>query len=565
MREIDKLLHEIPLDELMGEADAEIMSKPIIYEQGGKELGAARVKTHKAGAVAAVAAALALVIGGAVYLGLNPSKLTPYSYNSKNGVSSPIENQNRSLIEQEIEKSGGDPKIWGNRLVAFDKNNIPENYLNTGMDVDFQVLGYTYSGKYAQVFFGFENHKAEFAVDNETYYTNEYENYEAEIKKATEEGDYQKAKKLIENKPNSLTENESYIKVDYDITSIALKNSSGELVGGTNSGYERGISGQQLGDYFVWYENIDMTNVPDNTLTLTCDFANKNCKPVTFTLDKYTNDGYEMIDCDAPTVIAYQSSTGEILDGRVKKISYSTGNAIVEIETDKKLADNEKVIRWGGSLVRLEDGTTFAGDMVVPVYNDKSSPFSHSVLASYYDDGKLYLTLNYAAVPMDISRIDSFIIGTAKISANGNSGSSYGVVDDVDYTNTESAVEENTHSYTGQYERQTLENGSQKSLFTKGLDKVNAFLDGMASYEEIDPSGYDAVIVQGKMITVYDENGNIKYIADPVAMLDDYNEATGEYKTSIKAIRINGKCVKVTDKQYAEFGRLTEALKKDEL
>ena len=566
MREIDKLLHEIPLDELMGEADAEIMSKPIIYEQGGKELGAARVKTHKAGAVAAVAAALALVIGGAVYLGLNPSKLTPYSYNSKNGVSSPIENQNRSLIEQEIEKSGGDPKIWGDKLVAYKKNIIPQHYLLDKYDVDFQVLGYTYSGKYAQVFFGFENHKAEFAVDNETYYTNEYEKYEAEIKKAAEEGDYQKAKKLIENKPNSLSENGSYIKVDYDITSIELKNSSGELVGGTNSGYERGISGQQLGDYFVWYENIDMTKVNDNTLTLTCDFANKNCKPVTFTLDKYKNDGYKTVECDAPTVIAYQSSTGELLDGVVKKISYSTGNAIIEIETDNKLADNERVISWGGSLVRLEDGTSFAGDVVVPIYNDKSSPFSHASLVSCCDNGKLYLTLNYADMPMDTGRIVSFIVGSAKIDVKGNSVGAYGVMDDVDYTFVdESQQEEKSHSYTAQYERETLANGSQKCLFTKGLDRVTSFLDTVSSYEEIDPSDFDAVIVQGKMIVVYDESGNIKYTADPVVMLNDYNEATDDYKTSIKALRINGKCVKVTDKQYAEYGKLTEAIKKDEL
>lgn len=565
MREIDKLLHEIPLDELLGEAETEINAKPIILEEK-KSHGTARVKTHRFGSAAAIAAAFVLAIGGAVYWGMSRSKLNPLSYNSKNGVSSPTENQNRSLIEQEIEKSGGDPKIWGEKLVAYDTNIIPEHYLNAGFDVDFQVLGYTYSGKYAQVFFGFENHKAEFAVDNETYYTNEYEKYEAEIKKAAEEGDYQKAKILIENKPNSLSENGSYIKVDYDITSIELKNSSGELVGGTNSGYEMGISGQQLGDYFVWYENIDMTKVNDNTLTLTCDFANQNCKPVTFTLDKYTNDGYKTVECDAPTVIAYQSSTGELLDGVVKKISYSTGNAIIEIETDNKLADNERVISWGGSLVRLEDGTSFAGDVVVPIYNDKSSPFSHASLVSCCDNGKLYLTLNYADMPMDTGRIVSFIVGSAKIDFKGNSVGAYGVMDDVDYTLVdESQQEENSHSYTAQYERETLANGSQKCLFTKGLDRVNSFLDTVSSYEEIDPSDFDAVIVQGKMIVVYDESGNIKYTADPVVMLNDYNEATDDYKTSIKAIRINGKCVKVTDKQYAEYGKLTEAIKKDEL
>ena len=524
------------------------------------------VKTHKLGAITAVAAALALVIGGGIYWGMSRNKLNPLSYNSKNGVSSPTENQNRSLIEQEIEKSGGDPKIWGDKLVAYEKNIIPQHYLLDEYDVDFQVLGYTYSGKYAQVFFGFENHKAEFAVDNDTYYTNEYENYEAEIKKAAEEGDYQKAKKLIENKPNSLSENGSYIKVDYDITSIELKNSSGELVGGTNSGYEMGISGQQLGDYFVWYENIDMTKVKDNSLTLTCDFANKNCKPVTFTLDKYTNDGYKTVECDAPTVIAYQSSTGELLDGVVKKISYSTGNAIIEIETDNKLADNERVISWGGSLVRLEDGTSFAGDVVVPIYNDKSSPFSHASLVSCCDNGKLYLTLNYADMPMDTGRIVSFIVGSTKIDVKGNSVGAYGVMDDVDYTLVdESQQEEKSHSYTAQYERETLANGSQKCLFTKGLDRVTSFLDTVSSYEEIDLSGFDAVIVQGKMIVVYDESGNIEYTADPVVMLNDYNEATDDYKTSIKAIRINGKCVKVTDKQYAEYGKLTEAIKKDEL
>ena len=283
-------------------------------------------------------------------------------------------------------------------------------------------------------------------------------------------------------------------------------------------------------------------------------------------LDKYKNDGYKTVECDAPTAIAYQSSTGELLDGVVKKISYSTGNAIIEIETDNKLADNERVISWGGSLVRLEDGTSFAGDVVVPIYNDKSSPFSHASLVSCCDNGKLYLTLNYADMPMDTGRIVSFIVGSAKIDVKGNSVGAYGVMDDVDYTFVdESQQEEKSHSYTAQYERETLANGSQKCLFTKGLDRVTSFLDTVSSYEEIDPSDFDAVIVQGKMIVVYDESGNIKYTADPVVMLNDYNEATDDYKTSIKAIRINGKCVKVTDKQYAEYGKLTEAIKKDEL
>ena len=169
-------------------------------------------------------------------------------------------------------------------------------------------------------------------------------------------------------------------------------------------------------------------------------------------------------------------------------------------------------------------------------------------------------------MPMDTGRIVSFIVGSAKIDVKGNSVGAYGVMDDVDYTLVdESQQEENSHSYTAQYERETLANGSQKCLFTKGLDRVNSFLDTVSSYEEIDPSGFDAVIVQGKMMTVYDESGNIKYTADPVVILDEYNEATGKYKTSIKALRINGKCVKVTEKQYAQFCDMTEAIKKDEL
>ena len=48
-------------------------------------------------------------------------------------------------------------------------------------------------------------------------------------------------------------------------------------------------------------------------------------------------------------------------------------------------------------------------------------------------------------------------------------------------------------------------------------------------------------------------------------MLKDYNEAKTDYNESVKAIRINGKCMKVSEKEYAQFGDHIEKLRKNEL
>ena len=573
MREIDKLLHEIPLDELMGETETEIMSKPIIMEEGSKASGAARVKTHKFGAVTAIAAAMALVIGGGIYWGVSHNKLNPMSYNSKNGVSSPTGNQNRSLIEQNIEKCSGDPKLWGDRLVAFDKNIIPQYYLDDVEDVDFQILGYTYSGQYAQVYFAFENKKAEFYLskyeEDPDSIEGTVQHYEAEIKKATEEGDYQRAKYLIEHKPEGLVDVGQPVSYrSFEFSKLQIKNSSGELIAGTDSENEFAAYGiQQLGDYSVWYENIDMSKAPDKTLTFSCAFGSKTCKPVTFTLDKYENDGYIEIDCDAPTIIAFQSSAGDVLDARVKKISYSTGNTVLELETDKKLAENEKIVKMYGSFVHLDDGSMFAGDVVVPVYNDHTSPFSGSYLTSYQQDGKIYLVSTYANMPMDISRIESFIVGTARVNADGTSAASYGVLGDPSSTMTDSYADDPGSSFSSMngYVKSDLYSDKDTYFITNGLDKMQSLIDNISSYDEIDPSGYDAVIPQTMRLTVYDEKGSIKYYAEQVFMLKDYNEAKTDYNESVKAIRINGKCMKVSEKEYAQFGDHIEKLRKNEL
>ncbi|WP_028509771.1 hypothetical protein [Ruminococcus sp. NK3A76] len=573
MRDIEKLLHEIPLDELMGETDTEIMTQPIICEEGGKQHGAARVKTHKAGAFVAVAAAMALVVGGAAYWGMSRNKLNPMSYNSKNGVSSPTENQNRSLIEQNIEKCCGDPKLWGDRLVAFDKNIIPQYYLDDVEDVDFQILGYTYSGQYAQVYFAFENRKAEFYLskyeDDPDSIEGTVQHYEAEIKKATEEGDYQRAKYLIEHKPEGLVDGEiSYTRRSFEFSKLQIKNSSGEIIAGTNIEDSYTIcSYQQLGDYSVWYENIDMSKAPDKKLTFECEFGNRSCKPITFKLDKYENDGYTEINCDAPTIVAFQSSAGEVLDARVSRISYSTGNTVIELETDKKLADNEKIVKLYGSFIHLENGAMFSGDVVVPVYDDNSSPFSNSFLTSYQENGKIYLVFVNASMPMDISRLESFIVGTARVNKDGTSVAPYGVLGDPSPTMTDSYADDqcafidsiNGEVYSEKY------NGKDTYFITNGLDKIQSLVDSISSYDEIDPSGFEAVIPQTMKLTVYDENGSIKYIIEQVLMLKEYNKDTTDYSNSVKAIRINGKCLKVSEKEYAQFGEYIEKLRKNEL
>ena len=66
-------------------------------------------------------------------------------------------------------------------------------------------------------------------------------------------------------------------------------------------------------------------------------------------------------------------------------------------------------------------------------------------------------------------------------------------------------------------------------------------------------------------LTVYDENGSIKYIIEQVLMLKEYNKDTTDYSDSVKALRVNGKCLKVSEKEYAQFGEYIEKLRKNEL
>ena len=203
MRELDKLLHEIPLDELMGDTKPEFDTKPIIFEKSEKSAGTARVKTHKAGAITAVAAAMALVIGGGMYWGVTHNKLSPFSFLSKNGVSSPIENQNRTLIEQFIEHRGGDASLLGESLVVFEDPIAPENYLGDvdGIKPDFQVLGYSYSGTIANIYFCYEDyynlyHKKQ--DDDRISIEAMLEEYDKQMDKAAEDNDLVRLKTLEE-------------------------------------------------------------------------------------------------------------------------------------------------------------------------------------------------------------------------------------------------------------------------------------------------------------------------------------------------------------------------------
>ena len=166
MREITKLIREIPIDELTGESESFEMSS-IIYDEKNAQNKGAKVRTHKMGTGIMVAAAMALMIGAGAFAAVRlHDKVTPSSYLHKNNedmnVSADVEN--RALIEQYISHMGGDPDIIRDRLVVFDELIAPENYLIKDMtdidedvDYDFQILGYPYSGDIADLFFCYEH------------------------------------------------------------------------------------------------------------------------------------------------------------------------------------------------------------------------------------------------------------------------------------------------------------------------------------------------------------------------------------------------------------------------
>ena len=536
MKEIDRLLSEIPLDELTGEDKT--YAKPIVIEKTGgditeesKEISdKARVKTHRTGFFAAAAAALVLAVGGGMYWGITNNKINPLSFLSKNGVHSSIENQNRSLMEQAIEKSGGDVSLWGDKLVAFDTPVAPENYLSDS--IDFQVIGYAYSGSKAYLFtclqIKSEQQSDRFEEDTEQ------QQYEQEIREAINDEDWLKAKELIENKPE---QTEPYFP-DYihgdDYYDADIRNSSGENVMATDQWIA-----QQVGDYAVGYYTIDMTKVSDKTLIYSA-VGDTDADSLTVKLDKYQNSSSLNIDCDIRTVIG--ADENGLVYANVKRISYTEGSAEAELELEKELKEDEAVSAYP-HYMHTSDGGMFLGNILTPVYNNNSSPFK-GIIHTDLNFGEMKITFEYAFTPMDIKKIDRFMLGTAVIKAKGRDTTAHSIVFDPAIV-----MKDDMSGYDDFY-------FTDYHLEYKGdmyiLDDTAAELDGIISEvkqnEKADADAYDYRNPQNEMTFVtYDKDGNMTQSAMAVYMYNRKGE-NGDYKDITPTICIDGEYYKVSEK-----------------
>lgn len=544
MREITELLNEIPLDELMGQAEPE--AAPIILEQktvtqapAEKAAGGARVKTHRAGFFAAAAAALALALGGGMYWGITNNKLNPLSFWSKNGVHSSIENQNRSLMEQAIEKNGGDYTLWGDELVAFAEPVAPENYLSDR--IDFQVIGYAYSGSRAYLFTCSQIRYETKDNDNA-----EEQKYESDIRDAIDNEDWLTAKELIENKP----EREDPYYYDYgENYDTLITNKDGEDVRFTGQWASIGV-----GDYAVGYYPIDMDKVSDKTVYVSITGSDDRDK-LTVKLDEYKNSGTFDIDCDIRTVIG--ADENGLVYAKVKKVSYDKGSAEAELELEKELKEGMYISSYPHFL-HTDDGSMFLGNILTPIYKNSSSPFKGSIYTDL-NYGQMKITFDYAFTPMDMTKLDRFMVGTATIDASGMGTTAQSIVfdpaiviqddmsgyDDFYYTNYE-------YDYKG--DMYILDDAAA------GLSDIIAEI---TTQEKADASAFDYRNPQNDMTFVtYDKDGNMTQSAMTMYLYNRKGE-TGDYMDLTTTICIDGEYYKVSEKLLEKYKTALANIKKE--
>ncbi|MBR1751099.1 MAG: hypothetical protein IJ740_09520 [Ruminococcus sp.] len=501
MKELSKLLSEIPIDELTGESGG-IEREGIIFENEGSKSNGARIRTHKAGSTLAIAAAFTLVLGGA-FVAVNNSKkddLSTGSYLSKNGVSSPIENQNRSLIEQYISHMGGNEELIRDNMVIYEDPVVKENYLQSGdITLDFQILGYAYSGDVLDLFYCYEDPDQKM---NDYYLelNNEVDamikEYDFKIEAAQQEGDYDEAQRLNEERDQKEIE----IMSSDDGYSVKIK-SIEDMYGGTvdiyNTEGEQLFSGSlllgdKIGDYCVNRIGLDMTKITDKKIKFRCMFAGTQCDDVELDLSGYKKTGGYTLKCD--TLLAEQPNKKirKCPEYIVKSINYGTGYVQFEIENTDDPEYDFDIDMYTVESVYSEKGGLFSfNGLAGVVYDNDTSPVKFKTIGSdvvSLDGGKTtVVTFDTISVPLEVERIKYFLIGNRRIYVNDN---------------------EKQNEPVSVYKYPINDNSMY--FFNKDTETVKELLARIKKEsKEVDVSKYDDYYSQGKMITIYKDNKTI--------------------------------------------------------
>ncbi|MBR1664067.1 MAG: hypothetical protein IJ696_07060 [Ruminococcus sp.] len=564
MREITKLIREIPIDELTGENESFEMSS-IIYDEKNAQNKGAKVRTHKMGTGIMVAAAMALMIGAGAFAAVRlHDKVTPSSYLHKNNedmnVSADVEN--RTLIEQYITHMGGDPDIIRDRLVVFDELIAPENYLIKDMtdidedvDYDFQILGYTYSGDIADLYYCYE--------DPDSVRKNQYKKLSAqvsekqarlkkEIDEAQAQGDDDKLRQLTDESyeleaqlydESEIDEKYKFLEKLYDVGFEI--SSGGEVILNSPliSVYDR------IGDYDVSYVSIDMTKVRDKKVILSASFDDHKCDDLEIDLGGYkkTSDTVD-IQCDVNIVSAptYGDDKGSLLrrpaEYTVKRITADKG--FVKIYTESQDSIDASVFSPSG--VYSEDGglLSFNGFAGV-VYDNDTSPVHLKMITNTCEEIKnndgskvTVFTFDTQSTPIETDRIKYFIIDNRRI-----------------YINNDDAPQGETACY------KYPSNDENMYFFKADIEKVSEYLEKIKKEgTELDADKYDVYYPQGKMITIYKDDKEIKNVCVRVNVSDSVKDDDGSNRLDDahgeKLLYIDGKHYKLTDKELEKYNQL---------
>lgn len=568
MREIDKLLHEIPLDELLGESAVETDERAISFEKTGGS-SAARVRTHKAGTITAVAAALALVVGGGLYFGLSNNKLAPSSFLSKNGVSSSIGNQNRTLIEQFIEHRNGNPEVLGDCLVVFDEPIAPEHYLGeiNGFQPDFQVLGYSYSGNLANIYICAENlgvmqdNKGVYSIRNYNEVVADYENL---INEAIVAGDEEKAEQLREELGKFVDDHNNgyYVWDEFqeterlfsDRTYVALKNTNGELLYNMNGfpAYDR------IGDYDVGSMTVDMSRVKDKKVTFECTFAGKDVKDLEIPLDEYKMSAYNTITCDLEGRTVTDIVLKDTVRYTVKSISYDKGFVDITVEFPRYSSDGDPGINAPYRICSENGNLISTNTFITPVYENGTYPVKlqrvdmQNGLSDSNDPQTVTLSFCALDAPLEPERIAYFIVGSRRVYVNDEQmqKEGYGVLYCEPETGYDNADNEVMYA-------------SKQKFFVDEIDEAKSLIEKiMAQSERIDVSGYDVYLPQSNEIVIYGENGEVVYSCGSVNVFNEIDREKGEYTPAVKTLIINGEHYALSDDLLEQYKALCARIAK---
>ena len=556
MRDINKLLQEIPLDELMGDIETDITTSPIICDKGSKPQGAARVKTHKAGTITAVAAAAALAIGGGLYWGINNNKIDPLSYTSKNGINTSTENQNRILIEQYIERKNGDYKLLGDNLVVYNQPIAPEDYIvisanNTEYNYDFQILGYSYSGDVVNLYYCNEDsyrHGMQVQIDSEVKEREITAEYDERIKEAEDNGDRVKSNELtseMRSKINELYEGREYFLYPIDLDSTdcyyEITNSDGERVIGVNTDLG---SGELIGDYHVDSIAIDMNKIHDNKAYFKLTYLGSQCDTLELSFDKYKQTVYDVINCDEPCAFYPDGSLKKEIEYTVKSIAYDYGFVDVTIETADDI-QNTEIINGTITGVCSENGNySKTCGFVTPVYKNGTVPVTLKKIIDEVSssDGVNTIKLRYSALdtPIDVKNLDHFIVGNKRI-YTGNS-------------------EENRKAYGVICNNMAMED---MYYFNTDIQAVEDMLEQIKSESEtVDVDEYDNYLPQEYSVTIYSDTGEIKTYCGRVNLFDNDIYDDPGYTKTVYTLLIDGNYYKLSEKQQKDYRNLCENITK---